>query len=74
MIVDSEDKAFISKVLEYARTLKKQKTVDSTEELPQHIIDELVLSMNELDNGTDAGIPHSVMLEKLRKEYPSLNI
>ena len=74
MIVESEDKTFISKVLEYALTLKKQKTTDSDDHIPDHILEEIRLAMEELDNGTDPGIPHEEILEQFKKEFPGLNI
>lgn len=74
MIVESDDKTFVSKVLEYARSLKKQKTTDWAEELPEHVLEELRLAMEEADNGTDVGIPHSIMLEEARKSFPHLKL
>ena len=74
MIVESDDKAFISKILEYARTLKKQKTTDWAEELPEYVLEELRLAIEEADNGTDPGIPHEVMLEEARKKFPHLKL
>lgn len=74
MIVESDDKAFISKVLNYARSLKKEKTIIFEEELPEYVAEELRLAIEEADNGTDPGISHEVMLEKFRKKYPHLNI
>ncbi|AEA42211.1 hypothetical protein [Fluviicola taffensis] len=74
MIVESEDKTFVSKVLEYARSLKKEKKTDWAEELPEHVLEELRLAIEEADNGTDVGIPHEVMLKKFRKQYPHLNL
>ena len=73
MIVESEDKAFINKVLEYARSLKMQKE-DWADDLPQHIIDELISAIEEADSGKDVGIPHSEKLLKFRKQYPHLNL
>ncbi|MGV3612677.1 MAG: hypothetical protein ACO1N0_17085 [Fluviicola sp.] len=74
MIVESDDKTFISKVLKYASSLKKEKTTDWAEELPAEVFEELRLSIEEADNGTDPGIPHEVMLKKFRKKYPHLNL
>lgn len=74
MIVESEDKNFISMVLEYARTLKKQKAGDWADELPEDVLEELRLSIEEADNGSDPGTPHEVMLKKFRKKYPHLNL
>lgn len=74
MIVESEDKAFISKVLEYARALKKEKTTHWEEELPEYVAEELRLSIEEADNGTDPGIPHEEILEEARKKFPHLKL
>jgi|GEM_PF-1869097 len=74
MIVESEDKTFISKVLEYARTLKKEKATDWAEELPEYVLEELHLAIEEADNGTDVGTPHEEMLKKFRKKYPHLSL
>ena len=74
MIVESEDKAFISKVLEYACALKKEKTTHWEEELPEYVAEELRLSIEEADNVTDPGIPHEEILEEARKKFPHLKI
>lgn len=74
MIVESEDKTFVSKVLEYARTLKKEKTTDWAEDLPDYVLEELQLAIEEADNGTDAGTPHEEVLKKIRKKYPHLSL
>lgn len=74
MIVESEDKTFISMVLEYARTLKKQKPDDKEDQIPESVLEEVRLAMEELDNGSDPGTPHEEMLEKFKKEYPDLKI
>ena len=73
LIIESEDKTLINKVLEYARSLKTQKE-DWADDLPQHVIDELNSAIEEADSGKDVGIPHSEMLLKFRKQYPHLNL
>ncbi len=74
MIVESNDKTFISKILEYARSLKSEKTSDWADELPESVLEELKLSIQEADKGTDQSIPHETMLKKFRKQYPHLNL
>jgi uncharacterized FAD-dependent dehydrogenase len=74
IIVESEDKTFISKVLEYARTLKKQKTGDTEDGIPDYVLEEVRLAMEELDNGRDEGTSHEDMLKQFKKEFPSLKI
>ncbi|WP_341902971.1 hypothetical protein [Fluviicola taffensis] len=74
MIIESEDKTFVSKMLEYARSLKIQKTKSVEDDIPDYVLEEVRLAMEELDNGTDAGTPHEEMLEQFRKEFPSLKI
>lgn len=74
LIVESEDKTFISMVLEYARSLKKQSASDSDDEFPEYVLEEVRLAMEEFDNGTDPGIPHEVILAKHRRKYPHLNL
>ena len=74
MIVESEDRTFIAKVLEYARTLNKQSTKDTTDDVPEYVLEEVQLAMKEFDSGSDPGTAHEVMLEKFRKEFPGLKI
>lgn len=74
MIIESEDKTFISKVLEYARTLKKQKPNNIEDNIPDYVLEEVRLAMEELDNGTDTGASHEEMLAQFKKEFPGLKI
>jgi hypothetical protein len=74
MIVESEDKTFISKVLEYARALKKIKTQHVEEAIPDYVLEEVRLAMEELDSGEDPGTPHEEMMEQFQKEFPNLKI
>lgn len=74
MIIESDDQTFIKKLLQYARTLKKSNSLDDSEIIPEHILDEIQASISELDNGTDKGTSHELILEKFKKEYPSLNL
>jgi len=73
-IIESEDKTFIRKMFEYSRVLKNQMLNEKEDDIPEHIIDEIKLSIKELDSGNDAGTPHEVMLQKFRKDFPNLNI
>ena len=74
LIVESEDKTFINRLLEYALSLKKEKPSDSVNDYPEYVLEEVRLAMEELDNGTDPGIPHEVMLQRFKKDFPNLNI
>lgn len=74
MIVESDDKTFVSKMLAYARSLKSLKTTSVEDEIPDAVLEEVKLAMEELANGTDAGTPHEEMLKQFRKEFPSLKI
>ena len=73
MIIESEDKSFISKLTTIARSLKKQKTDDWADEFPNHVIDELKISIKEADKG-GVGIPNSVMLEEAKRDFPNLKL
>lgn len=73
LIIESEDKTFITKILEYAHSLKRQKE-DSADHLPTALVKEINLAIEEADSGKDIGIPHSEMVVKLRKRYPHLNL
>lgn len=42
--------------------------------VPDHVLDEIILAMKELDNGTDKGTPHEEMLNQFKKELPGLKI
>ncbi|WP_294679960.1 hypothetical protein [uncultured Fluviicola sp.] len=74
MIIESEDKTFVAKMLEYARSLKIQKSNVLEEDIPDYVVKEVQLAMEELDNGSDPGTPHEEMLEQFRKEFPGLKI
>ena len=73
MIIESEDKTFVAKLLEYARSLKIQKA-NIEEDITDYVLKEVQLAMEELDNGSDPGTPHEEMLEQFRKEFPGLTI
>jgi hypothetical protein len=74
LIVESNDKTFISKVLDYARALKKNKNSDWSDELPEHVLNELKLAIEEADKGVDSGVSHNTVIEKHRKRYPNLSL
>ena len=74
MIVESKDQTFVSMVLEYANALKRQKSTDWATEIPNTVLNELKLAIEESENGSDKGIPHETMLAKHRKKYPNLNL
>ncbi len=61
-------------MLEYARSLKIQKTKDIEEDIPDYVLEEVRLAMEELDNGTDPGTSHEEMMNQFRKEFPGLKI
>ena len=73
MIIESEDNTFIDRLTRIARSLKKSKSHDWADDLPAHVIDELELSIKEVNNGEE-GIPHSKMLEEAKKSFPELNL
>lgn len=74
LILESEDKTFVAKMLEYARTLKIQKSNILKEDIPDYVLEEVRLAMEELDNGSDPGTLHEEMLNQFRKEFPGLKI
>lgn len=74
MIIESNDKTFVSKMLEYARSLKIQKTEHVSDDIPEYVLEEVRLAMEELDNGIDEGTPHEEMLAQFKKEFPSIKI
>ena len=57
-------------MLEYARSLKIQKTIE--EDIPDYVLEEVRLAMEELDNGSDPGTTHEEMMDQFRKEFPGL--
>lgn len=73
MIIESEDQSFIKKLTSVARSLKKQKSGDWADEVPEHVIDELFLSIDEAQKG-DAGISHAQMLAEAKKDFPKLKL
>lgn len=46
---------------------------DWADELPSHILDELLLSIEEAENGK-TGTSHADMLAEARKEFPQLKL
>ena len=74
MIVDSNDKTFIELMLEYARSLKTKKDLKNGNSIPESVIKEIELSMQEMDNEPDSGISHDELLRKLQKDFPGLTI
>ncbi len=73
MIIESEDKTFVTKVLAYARSLKTHKE-DWADDLPGALLEELDLAIQEADNGKDVGVPNAEILLKYQKKYPHLNL
>lgn len=71
LILESEDNNFITKLTEVARLMIKQKHSDWADELPQNILDELILSIEESEKKT-AGTDHNEMLAQAKKEFPNL--
>ncbi|HLP55671.1 MAG TPA: hypothetical protein VK151_11605 [Fluviicola sp.] len=73
MIIESEDKTFIAKVLAYARSLKTQKE-DWVGNLPDYLVKEIELAIEEADSGKDIGITNTEMIRKYKEKYPHLNL
>ncbi len=73
MIIESNDTSFIDKLSNIARSLKKQKSDDWSDDLPNHVMDELLLSIDEADNG-EIGITHAQMLKEDRKKFPNIGL
>ena len=73
MIMESNDKNFIDRLSNIARSLKKTKSEDWADELPSHVMEELKLSIDEAENG-DIPISNSQMLEAARKDFPNLDL
>lgn len=72
LIVESEDKAFISQMLEYAHLLNEEN--DWALNIPSEIYDEINLAIEEADKSIDPGTPHSQIISKYKKKYPNLNL
>lgn len=72
-IQETEDPSVLKKLSEYTSSLRKTKEVDWANDLPDHVIDELELSIREADED-DSGIPNSEMLKEARKSFPHLNL
>lgn len=73
MIIESEDQSFITKLSSIARSLKKQKTKDWSDELPESVLNELIQSIDEAEKG-EIGTPNDEMLTEIRRDFPNLNI
>jgi hypothetical protein len=73
MIIESEDKSFIMKLTNIARSLKKEKTVDWADDLPPEVLNELIESIEEAENG-ELGTSNEEMLKAARKDFPNLDI
>jgi hypothetical protein len=72
MIVESNDKTFISKILEYANSLKTEKSNDWAEEMPEEVIQKLENSIHQSKTGQVKS--HDQVIESLNKRYSGLKL
>lgn len=72
MIVESNDKTFISKILEYANSLKTEKSIDWADELPEAVIQKLENSINQVKMGQVKS--HDQVIDNLNKRYSALKL
>ena len=73
MIIESEDQSFITKLTRIARSLSKQKNPDWADDLPPDVLNELIQSIEEAENG-ELGTSNNEMLKAARKDFPNLEI
>ena len=73
MIIESEDQGFITKLTNIARSLRKQKTVDWSDDLPPEVLDELIQSIEESES-EEFGTTNEEMLRAARNDFPNLEI
>ncbi|MFN5982431.1 MAG: hypothetical protein ACK46Y_13390 [Fluviicola sp.] len=72
MIVESNDKTFISKILEYANSLKTEKSIDWADELPEEVIQKLEKSIHQSKTGQVKS--HDQVIENLNKRYSGIKL
>ena len=73
MIIESEDQGFITKLTNIARSLRKQKAADWADDLPPEVLNELIQSIEEAENG-ERGTTNEEMIQAARKDFPNLKI
>ena len=73
MIIESEDQGFITKLTNIARSLRKQKTVDWSDDLPPEVLVELIQSIEESES-EEFGTTNEEMLQAARNDFPNLEI
>ena len=73
MIIESEDQGFITKLTNIARSIRKQKTADWSDDLPPEVLDELIQSIEESENEV-FGTTNEEMLRAARNDFPNLEI